>query len=69
MGENGVAEILNRMPDFDSFTKEDQLYKRNRHMKLVTRHTIPWAISCESDTELDDPISREDAFNMFNKNW
>ena len=25
MGENGVAELLNRMPDFDSFTKEDQL--------------------------------------------
>ena len=69
MNENGVAELLYRMPDFYSSTKEEQLLKRNRHMKLVTRHTIPWKISCEDVTEQDYPITREDAFNMFNKNW
>ena len=38
-------------------------------MKLVTRHTIPWNLRCESDTERDDPISRYDASDLFKKNW
>ena len=62
-----MARFLNRMPDFSKLG--DQLKNRNRHMKLVTRNTIPWTISCETDNFLDDPITREDAFNMFNINW
>ena len=38
-------------------------------MKLVTRHTIPWSLRCESETERDDPISRETAYDLFTKDW
>ena len=38
-------------------------------MKLVTRNTIPWKLICENGNERDDSISREDAFNMFTKDW
>ena len=66
MNENGVGKVLSQMPNFDLGNPEKN---RNRHMKLVTRNTIPWKLRCESGTERDDPISRQDAFNMFMKDW